>query len=73
MFSGWVGDQNQSFTGLRQALGNCMHSAWKGYLNFGFDIGGYKDRKLGEQVREVFISWVQVVAMVPFMEHVGMG
>lgn len=46
MFSGWVGDQDASPGGLRQALANVMHSAWKGYLNFGFDIGGYRGNKM---------------------------
>ena len=42
MLSGWVGDQNPNFNGLKHALGNMFHSAWKGYANFGSDIGGYR-------------------------------
>ena len=40
MFSGWVGDQDPTFDGLRAALINIFESAWQGYLNFGSDTGG---------------------------------
>jgi len=39
MFSGWVGDQDPTFDGLRHALVNIFHSAWRNYTNFGSDIG----------------------------------
>jgi alpha-glucosidase (family GH31 glycosyl hydrolase) len=42
MFSGWVGDQDSTFDGLKSAMVNVIKSAWHGYLNFGFDIGGYR-------------------------------
>lgn len=42
MFSGWVGDQDNTVDGFRAAMINIIHSASKGYLNFGFDIGGYR-------------------------------
>jgi alpha-glucosidase (family GH31 glycosyl hydrolase) len=65
MFSGWVGDQHADFDGLRQAAANVLHSAWKGYLNFGFDIGGYKTSS--HSSRNVFIRWAQFGSVVPFM------
>lgn len=70
MFSGWVGDQDSTFDGFRSAVWNIIHSAWNGYLNFGFDIGGYRsvhNNKL------VFIRWAQLGAFVPFMENGGCG
>jgi len=66
MFSGWVGDQDSTSQGLRQALSNVMHSAWKGYLNFGFDIGGYRGNK-NNVSKPVFLRWAQVGSVVPFM------
>lgn len=70
MFSGWVGDQDSTYDGMRSALKNMFHSAWKGYLNFGCDIGGYRDKKI---TKEVFIRYVQLGAMVPLMENGGNG
>ena len=70
MFSGWVGDQDSSAEGLRKAMGNVMHSAWNGYLNFGFDIGGYRGQNIP---RNIFIRWFQIGAFVPFMENGGNG
>jgi alpha-glucosidase (family GH31 glycosyl hydrolase) len=46
MFSGWVGDQDSSADGLRSAMYNVVKSAWHGYLNFGFDIGGYRGQNI---------------------------
>ncbi len=42
MFSGWVGDQENTPAGFRAAMVNIIHSASRGFLNFGFDIGGYR-------------------------------
>lgn len=39
VFSGWVGDQDPTFDGLKNALMNIFHSAWRNYVNFGSDIG----------------------------------
>lgn len=44
MFSGWVGDQENTVEGFRAAMTNVIHSGSRGYLNFGFDIGAYKDK-----------------------------
>lgn len=42
VFSGWVGDQDPTFEGLRQALLRYLQSAWAGYVGYGSDIGGYR-------------------------------
>jgi alpha-glucosidase (family GH31 glycosyl hydrolase) len=49
-----------------------IHSAWIGYLNFGFDIGGYRGNK-NKVPKNVFVRWAQVGSMVPFMENGGNG
>lgn len=56
MFSGWVGDQDSTFSGMKNALKNIFHSAWSKYTNFGSDIGGYRHTK-GQRAKEVFIRW----------------
>lgn len=71
MFSGWVGDQTGDWDGLRSALQNVIHSAWRNYLNFGLDIGGYRvDRSqpLGRD-NVTFIRWIQLGAFLPLMEN----
>jgi alpha-glucosidase (family GH31 glycosyl hydrolase) len=45
MFAGWVGDQDSDNNGFKDAMANVIHSASKGYLSFGFDIGGYRGSK----------------------------
>ena len=70
MFSGWVGDQDSSSEGLKKAMYNVLKSAWNNYLNFGFDIGGYRGQNIS---KNIFIRWVQVGALVPFMENGGNG
>lgn len=64
MFSGWVGDQDSSYDGLKYAMKNVFHSAWKGYLNFGFDIGGYRGQNIS---KNGFIRYSQVGALLPLM------
>ena len=71
MFMGWVGDQHNNVDGFRHAMVNIIHSASQGYLNFGFDIGGYKTK--GESMKWLFLRWVQVGALLPFMENGGNG
>jgi alpha-glucosidase (family GH31 glycosyl hydrolase) len=71
MFMGWVGDQHNDIEGLRQAMINVIHSASQNYLNFGFDIGGYKTN--GPSQKWLFLRWAQMGAMVPFMENGGNG
>lgn len=75
MFSGWVGDQQGNWQGLRTALINIVHSAWNNYLNFGMDIGGYVtdgQSSLGRE-KTVFIRWFQLGAFLPLMENGGNG
>ena len=50
---------------------NIIHSASQGYLNFGLDIGGYKTS--GESKKYLFLRWVQIGALLPFMENGGGG
>ena len=71
MFSGWVGDQHGDWNGIQVALDNIIHSAWRGYLNFGCDIGGYRTDGKSELGREknVFIRWFQLGAFLPLMEN----
>ena len=68
MFSGWVGDQDPTFFGLKTALGNMMWSAWYNYTNFGSDIGGYRG---GNRTAELFLRWTSVGAFMPLMENGG--
>ena len=70
MFSGWVGDQDSSSAGLQKAMYNVLKSAWNGYLNFGFDIGGYRGQNIS---KNIFLRWVQTGAFLPFMENGGNG
>jgi len=58
MFSGWVGDQDPTFSGMQDALRNLLHSGWNNYTGFGTDIGGYRtgDGPLG-RTAELFIRW----------------
>ena len=57
MFSGWVGDQDPNFSGLRYAMVNMFESAWQNYTNFGSDTGGYRG---GTRTAETLIRWAQV-------------
>lgn len=70
VFAGWVGDQDSSAEGLEKAMYNVLKSAWAGYLSFGFDIGGYRGQNIS---KSIFIRWVQVGALMPFMENGGNG
>lgn len=47
-----------------------IHSAWNGYLSYGFDIGGYRNKARNPHV---FLRWFQLGAFVPFMENGGGG
>jgi alpha-glucosidase len=68
----WVGDQDPTFDGLQDALRNMFHSAWRNYVNFGSDIGGYRTGPgpLG-RTKELFLRWAQLGAFVPLMENGG--
>jgi alpha-glucosidase (family GH31 glycosyl hydrolase) len=72
MFSGWVGDNDPDFSGLRDAAINILESAWQNYTNFGSDTGGY--RGAGPQhnrTAEVFLRWAQLNAFLPLFENGG--
>jgi len=45
-----------------------FHSAWRNYLNFGSDTGGYRG---GARTKELFIRWTQMSAFCPLMENGG--
>ncbi|MCA9771178.1 MAG: hypothetical protein KC466_02140 [Myxococcales bacterium] len=70
-FAGWVGDQDNTFPGLRNALTNMLTSADAGYVNFGSDIGGF--RSPDAPSKEVFLRWAQLGAFSPIMENGGGG
>jgi len=72
VFSGWVGDQDPTFAGLRDAMGNMLHSAWLGYVGFGSDIGGYRSGEgaLG-RTGELLLRWAGVGAFCSLMENGG--
>jgi len=75
MFSGWVGDDNPNFDGLRSAITKLLLSAEALYANFGSDIGGYRtqdDLPLG-RTREAFTRWFQMATFIPLMENGGNG
>jgi Glycosyl hydrolases family 31 TIM-barrel domain len=70
MFSGWVGDQDPTFDGLRNALINMLQSAHRNYLNFGSDTGGYRSGGPAPYGRstELFTRWFQMSAFCPHFE-----
>jgi alpha-glucosidase (family GH31 glycosyl hydrolase) len=72
MFSGWVGDQDPTFDGMQDALRNMFHSAWRGYLNFGSDIAGYRYGK-NNRTKELLLRWGQLGAFCALMENGGEG
>jgi alpha-glucosidase (family GH31 glycosyl hydrolase) len=45
MLSGWVGDDDNTFNGLKGCMKKVIYSAWDGYANFGCDIGGYRQEE----------------------------
>ena len=76
LWAGWVGDQDATFEGLEAALLNFWHSSDYGYVNYGSDIGGYReDATYGTIGRgpEVFTRWAQLGAFNPIMENGGGG
>jgi alpha-glucosidase (family GH31 glycosyl hydrolase) len=74
-WAGWVGDQDATFSGLQAALRNMYWSADYGYVNFGSDIGGYREESgiEGGRDKELFIRWAQLGALSPVMENGGSG
>jgi alpha-glucosidase (family GH31 glycosyl hydrolase) len=76
-WSGWVGDQDATFEGMRKALNNMLWSSDYGYVAFGSDIGGYREKWTEDPVwgrtKELFIRWAQLGAFCPVMENGGGG
>eukprot|EP00002_Diphylleia_rotans_P010054 TRINITY_DN2044_c0_g1_i1.p1 TRINITY_DN2044_c0_g1~~TRINITY_DN2044_c0_g1_i1.p1 ORF type:complete len:516 (-),score=63.40 TRINITY_DN2044_c0_g1_i1:877-2424(-) len=73
MFSGWVGDQESDFGGLKKALTNMLQSAFRNYLNFGSDIAGYRSSDTIPRTKELLLRWTQLSAFNPLMENGGSG
>lgn len=78
MVSGWVGDDKADWNGLRGAARKVLYSAWAGYANFAFDIGGYLALDIDKQLppreaKELFVRWAQYGAFLPLMENGGGG
>lgn len=71
MYSGWMGDDDASFQGLRSCARKVIYSAHAGYMNFGCDIGGYRGIDVSQ--KELFIRWFQLGAFLPLMENGGGG
>ncbi|TNF26452.1 MAG: T9SS type A sorting domain-containing protein [Bacteroidetes bacterium] len=75
-FAAWVGDQDATFEGMVWALNNMYHSYEMGYLNFGSDIGGYRENDLFQPIgrsKELFIRWAQLGTFSGLMENGGGG
>ena len=75
MFSGWVGDDDSTWQGMRSCMRKSIFSAWAGYTGYGCDIGGYRsnqDEELGRSP-EVFLRWAQMATFLPLMENGGAG
>ena len=78
-FAAWVGDQDPTFQGLKNALYNLFASAGRGrndrtdkaYVNVGSDIGGYRGDDPRD--RELFVRWAELGAFCPVMENGGSG
>ena len=75
MASGWVGDDDGTFQGLRGCARKVIYSAWDGYSSFGCDIGGYRDmpEQTADEHKRIFIRWTQFGALSPLMENGGGG
>jgi len=75
--AGWVGDQDPTFSGLRNALFNLFASSGvrfeseKAYVNYGSDIGGYRGDD--KRDKDLLIRWAQLGAFCPVMENGGSG
>ena len=67
--AGWVGDQENTWAGLNNALNNIFISANMGYAALGSDIGGYANDSIPDKT--LFLRWAQFGALVPIMENGG--
>lgn len=72
VYSGWVGDDDATFNGLRGCMRKVIYSAWVGYANFACDVGGYRgDTETKDQTN--FLRSAQLNSFLPFMENGGGG
>lgn len=73
--AGWVGDQEATFEGMKNALNNMLWSSRYHYFAFGSDIGGYLEDENFPQGRSktLFIRWAQLGTFSPIMENGGGG
>ena len=70
----WVGDQDATFDGLKNALNNMYESDQNDYLVVGSDIGGYREESVPNgRDKDLFIRWAQLGAFSPLMENGGGG
>ena len=73
----WAGDNRRDWFGLADALDHVLRSARAKYVNVGSDIGGYldfDDTKMTVKIpfdQDVFVRWVAVGALSPFMQLHG--
>jgi alpha-D-xyloside xylohydrolase len=73
-FACWVGDQDATFDGMKNALNNMYQSDINNYLVVGSDIGGYREEPVpGGRDKDLFIRWAQLGAFSPLMENGGGG
>ncbi len=73
-FACWVGDQDATFAGMKNALNNMYQSDVNNYLVFGSDIGGYREEPVPNgRENDVFLRWAQLGAFSPLMENGGGG
>lgn len=65
MLSGWMGDDDATFNGLRGCMKKVIYSAWDGYTNYGCDIGGYR----GEDTlnKQVFLILLIIIIIISFI------
>jgi alpha-glucosidase (family GH31 glycosyl hydrolase) len=72
MYSGWVGDDDATWQGMRGCLRKVIYSSWSKFANFGCDIGGYRGNDNAKD-RTLFTRWAQLGAFLPLMENGGGG
>ena len=70
-FSGWTGDRDSDWGGIRQAMNTMFTSALFNYASYGSEIGGF--RGPSEPVKDIFIRWTQLGAFSPIMLNGGDG
>lgn len=72
------GNRPGSFAGLQDALLHVLHSADRGYINVGMEIGphSFVQQEAGQQEagqastsrQELFLRWAQIASWTPFMD-----